>query len=194
MWLTCIQTNGSEIWKDRAQQLANATVRVFFSEGAAHEVACEDPHTCTVDMFSFKGYVHRWLSTSTQVAPFLAETLLPILRNSTESAVAQCTGGATQRACGFDWRSRIFDGRVGAGQTMNVLGAVSSLLIGRAKAPVTNVTGGTSLGDYDAGSNAPRLDGHFDPPTAADKAGAAIVTVIVLSAVMGTFSWMSFGE
>ncbi|KAH8893277.1 mannan endo-1,6-alpha-mannosidase, partial [Thozetella sp. PMI_491] len=187
-------TNGSEIWKDRIDNLLNATINVFFPGGIAHEIACEDHNSCTTDMYSFKGYVARWLSTATQIAPFMADTILPVLKTSAEAAVAQCTGGDNQRTCGFKWSTGVFDGSIGAGQTMNVLGAVSSLLIGQAAAPVTNTTGGTSIGDPNAGSSSSSLNRVTSPVTGGDKAGAAIVTMILLSAAIGTFSWMSLGD
>lgn len=187
-------TNGSDIWRDRITNLLNTTVNIFFPDNIAHEVACEDHNTCTTDMFSFKGYVHRWLSVVTQVAPFTAEKLIPVLKTSAEAAVAQCTGGDNQRTCGFKWSTKVFDGQVGAGQTMNVLAAVSSLLIGQAKAPVTNSTGGTSVGDFNAGSSSTSINRNKDPITTGDKAGASIVTLILLSAAVGTFSWMSLGD
>ena len=142
-------------------------------------------------MYSFKGYLHRWLSTATQIAPFISDTILPVLKTSATAAVAQCTGGTTGRACGFKWSSGQYDGVTGAGQTMNVLAAVSSLLINEAPAPVTNQTGGTSIGDPNAGSTSSSFNGVLPPPTTGDKAGAGILTILLLGGAVGTFSWMN---
>ncbi len=122
----------------------------------------------------------------TQVAPYTAETILPILRNSTQAAITQCVGGTTGRECGFSWSSGKFDGKVGAGQQMNVLAAVISTLIGRAPAAVTADDGGTSKGDPSAGSDSDITRIH-KPITTADKAGAGILTFVVLSMAIGTF-------
>lgn len=149
--------------------------------------------SCTTDMLSFKGYLHRWMATATQIAPFTKDKILPVLKTSTEAAVLTCTGGDTQRACGFKWNTKAFDGSFGAGQQMNVLGAVSSLLIGQAAPPVTNTTGGTSKGDPNAGTHSDTFDHKEAPPTTGDKAGAGILTFLVLGAAMGTFGWMSTG-
>jgi hypothetical protein len=46
--------------------------------------------------------------------------------------------------CGFHWISGAFDGEVGAGQQMNVLGALSALLIDEAAVPLTNAVSVTS--------------------------------------------------
>lgn len=170
------------------------TLDVFFPKGIAIEVACENVETCTTDMYSFKGYVHRWMSVVSQIAPFTAPQILPILKSSTEAAIAQCTGGDTGRACGFKWQSGVFDGKVGAGQTMNVLAAVSSLLMEKTAPPVTEKSGGTSKGNPNAGDDENSFQKHDKPLTTADKAGAGILTFIVLASACGMFGWMSLGE
>ncbi|KAK7746309.1 hypothetical protein SLS53_002268 [Cytospora paraplurivora] len=186
-------TDGSEVWKDRLQKLLDATIKVFFPDHIAYEVACESIMTCTTDMLSFKGYVHRWMATTTQLAPFTYDQIMPVLKTSTAAAIKQCTGGTTGRQCGFGWWSGTFDGSVGAGQQMNVLGAVSSLLIDRVVAPVTNSTGGTSVGNNNAGASSDNFRGSTTPPTTGDKAGASILTIIILATAAGTFGWMSTG-
>ncbi|KKY32566.1 putative glycoside hydrolase family 76 protein [Diaporthe ampelina] len=186
-------TNGDETWKARVQGLLDATIKVFFPNNIAYEVACEEHMTCTTDMLSFKGYVHRWLATMTQIAPFTHDQIMNVLEVSTEAAIKQCTGGSSGTQCGFQWSSGSFDGSVGAGQSMNVLGAVSSLLVASVGAPVTNSTGGTSVGNNNAGSSSDTFTGDSRPPTTGDKAGASILTILVLAAAAGTFGWMSTG-
>lgn len=151
--------------------------------------------SCTADMLSYKGYLHRWMAVATQVAPFLADKILPVLKKSTEAAVSTCTGEANGRTCGFKWNTKAYDGSHGAGQQMNVLGAVSSLLIAQSPPPVTNMTGGTSQGDPEAGTHSDRNNkkGDLRPITAGDKAGASILTILVIVSAMGTFGWMSTG-
>ncbi|KAK3942307.1 glycoside hydrolase family 76 protein [Diplogelasinospora grovesii] len=186
-------TNGSAVWKDRVTNLLDATIKVFFPNDIAFEVACEEHMSCTTDMLSFKGYLHRWMATITQIAPFTADTILPVLQTSADAAVSTCTGGANARTCGFKWSTKAYDGTYGAGQQMDVLGAVSSLLIGQANAPVTNDTGGTSVGNPNAGSQSDTFNNPVAPPTTGDKAGASILTLLILGAAVGTFGWMSTG-
>ncbi|KAI0012629.1 glycoside hydrolase family 76 protein [Xylariaceae sp. FL0662B] len=187
-------TDGDQKWEQRINALLDATLKVFFPKDIAFEIACEEHMTCTTDMLSFKGYDHRWMATMTQIAPFTGDKVLPILQKSAQAAINQCTGGDNQRTCGFGWASGAFDGSVGAGQTMNVLGAVSSLLIGKAKAPVTNSTGGTSAGNPDAGAGSDSLSNQPTPITTGDRAGAGILTALVLAMAVGTFGWMSTGD
>ena len=174
--------------------MVDSTFKVFFPDQIAYEPACEERMTCTVDMLSYKGYVHRWMSTAVQLAPFLREKVMPTLKISTEAAISTCKGDATGRTCGFKWVTKAYDGSKGAGQQMNVLAALSSLLIPDTRPPYTNETGGTSRGDFSAGSQSDKFDGHMIPLTTADKAGAGILTILVLSAAMGTFGWMSTGS
>jgi len=181
-------------WQDRLTKLVDATLETFFPDGIAYELACEEHMTCTTDMLSFKGYSHRWLATATRLAPFLRDKVLPILRTSTEAAIAQCNGGSNGRTCGFRWNKKVFDGSVGAGQTMNVLGAVSSLLIDNIHGPLTNDTGGTSPGDFNAGGRSDDFKRHLAPITVADKAGASILTILVALGATGTFAWMGTGK
>lgn len=141
-------------------------------------------------MLSYKGYMHRWMAVVTQVAPFTRDRIMKLLRSSTEAAVKQCTGGANGRQCGFHWTTGMYDGVTGAGQQMNVLGALSSLLVHEAKPPVTDDTGGTSVGNPNAGSHSPSLP-QATPVTAGDRAGAGILTVLMLgTTIVGTL-WMA---
>jgi mannan endo-1,6-alpha-mannosidase len=173
--------------------LINNTFNVFFPNNIAYEIACETQKSCTTDMYSFKGYVARWLSTVTQVAPFTRDQILPILKTSAQAAVKQCTGGDTGRVCGFAWSSGVYDGTYGAGQQMNVLAAVSSLLIGAAASPVTNLTGGTSVGNPLAGSQSIDLGDTLKTIGTGDRAGASILTILVIGGAVSTFGWMSWG-
>ncbi|KAJ0159358.1 Mannan endo-1,6-alpha-mannosidase DFG5 [Colletotrichum tanaceti] len=192
-------TNGSDVWKGRIEKLTESLFLNFFPNNTGYELACEGRKgQCTADMLSFKGYVHRWLSVVTQIAPFMKDKILPVLRDSTEAAVNQCTGGATGRVCGFYWNDKVFvdpavDKTSGAGEQMNVLAAVSSLLIEGAEPPASNMTGGISKGDPDAGSKS-KDNIEPEPITTADRAGAGILTAIVLAGGLGTWGWMSFGD
>jgi mannan endo-1,6-alpha-mannosidase len=143
-------------------------------------------------MFTYKGFVHRWYATITQMAPFTADRILPVLQKSAQAAVSQCTGGTNGRQCGLKWQDGRFDGRTGAGQEMSALAAVQSLLIGKAKAPVTESSGGTSKGNPNGGKGDGSGMRKKKPVTAGDKVGASIVTILLLGLAGGMFGWMSY--
>ncbi len=96
-------------WQTRVQGLLAATIKTFFPGGIAYEVACEQGKTCTTDMLSFKGYVHRWLAVTGQLCPFAHDSIMATLQTSTQAAIKQCTGGTNGRTCGFHWSSGVFD-------------------------------------------------------------------------------------
>jgi mannan endo-1,6-alpha-mannosidase len=196
---TMPQTNGDAKWKKALDGLLGATLKTFFApDNIAHEIPCEGKQGksgCTPDMLSYKGYTHRWLAVAAQLAPYTKNTILPVLRTSAEAAIKQCTGGASQRQCGFYWSFGQFidpagDKTTGAGEQMNVLAAVSSLLIEKVGPPVTNSTGGTSRGNPNAGGK-DNGEKPKRPITSADKAGAGFVTFLLLVAGLGMFVWMS---
>ncbi|KAF3071384.1 Mannan endo-1,6-alpha-mannosidase DCW1 [Trichoderma lentiforme] len=193
-------TNGSDVWKYRVDRLLDSLLTRFFPDAIAYEAACEPRQgACSTDMLSFKGYIHRWLSVVTQVAPHTKNKILPVLRKSTEAAVKQCTGGDSGRRCGFYWSSGKFidpavDHTSGAGEAMNVLAAVSSLLINEANPPVTNSSGGISKGNPNAGTGADNGERELKPIGTADKAGAAIVTLILLGSATAGFLWICWAN
>ncbi|KAK6077122.1 glycosyl hydrolase family 76 [Seiridium cupressi] len=180
-------TNGEAVWEKRINGLLARTLEVFFPDGIAFEPSCE-PGNCNADMRSFKGFLHRWMASTAMLAPFTYDTIMPVLKTSVAAAVAQCTGGDNGRFCGFHWTTGAFDGKVGAGQQMNVLGGLTSLLA--ASPPLTNTTGGTSVGDANAGSNEPTVK-PLSEITAGDKAGAGVLTAIMITGCVGAFAWMS---
>lgn len=195
-----LQTEGDKKWADRVEKLTEVILTDFFPKDIAYEVPCEmKKGACSPDMLSFKGYVHRWLSVVTQIAPFTQAKILPVLQKSAQAAVKQCTGGASGRVCGFYWSDGNFtdpgvDKTTGAGEAMNVLAAVSSLLIGQASPPVTNSTGGISKGNVNAGGGRDNGDEELRAITGGDRAGAGFVTFLLLGSSVGCFVWMSVLE
>jgi mannan endo-1,6-alpha-mannosidase len=73
---------------------------------------------------------------------------------------------------------------------MCALEVVQSNLIDRVDGPLTNQTGGTSIGDPLAGSNSNDNPNQFDTIKTADKAGASILTLLVLSVLFAGAWWM----
>jgi len=175
--------------------LLAATISTFFPSGIAYEVACEPKLSCTTDMFSFKAYLTRWMAATTMVAPYTYDTIMPVLKTSAIAAAKQCIGGNNQRTCGLSWSSGTYDGTVGVGQEMAAMSVifVNLLPLVAVTAPFTNLTGGTSVGNADAGSGSVSNPEAIKPATTADRAGAGIVTTLILVSVTGMFGWMSMG-
>lgn len=172
--------------------MADGILRVYFAnDGVAFEPSCEPaPGSCNSDMESYRGFMHRWMANSIQMAPFLYDKFMPTLKTSAAAGVKQCTGGDNGRMCGFHWTSGKYDGLTGASLQMNVLGALTALLMPSVDPPLTNSTGGTSKGDPNAGSDKVELP-TFAPITTGDKAGASILTILIVTGALSAFAWMS---
>jgi len=188
-------TTGAEqdSWKERTNLLLNSTINTFFPGDIAYEVACEPKLSCTTDMFSFKAYLTRWMAATTLVAPFTHDIIMPRLRASAIAAAAQCTGQDNQRSCGLSWKSGVYDGTFGVGQQMAAMSAIFTNLLPLQPigAPVTNSTGGTSVGNNNAGSQSVADPQAVMPATQGDKVGAGLLTTIMLVGATGMFGWMS---
>lgn len=186
-----------EKWKTRVDGLVGRTIEYFFnhegSEGIMYEVSCEaagpdGASSCNTDMLSFKGFLHRWLANVIKVCPHLRETIYPVLLSSAKAAVKQCTGGNSGNMCGFHWSSGIFDGSMGAGQQMNVIGALTSVLVDHIDPPVTAKNGGTSKGDPLAGTDP--TPPTLEPITKGDIAGASFLTILITAGAVAAVVWM----
>ncbi|KAK0625428.1 glycoside hydrolase family 76 protein [Bombardia bombarda] len=186
-----------EKWKTRVNGLVNRTLEFFFPEPdrVMVEIPCEGTDQCNTDQHSFKGYMHRALATAVQVAPFTRDMIMPYLKASTAGAARACLDDGT---CGFLW-NQTYDGDIGdgpAGQEMSALAALSTMLIAldgeveKIKPPLTNTTGGTSVGDPDAGTNV-HIAQQFGPIEGKDRGGAGFLTVVVIVSIFTTLLWMA---
>lgn len=156
----------------------------FFPDGenTMSEVACETQDTCNVDQRSFKAYLSRWIAATVQIAPFTHDMLMPKLRASAQAAALQCSG--PNNACGLRWtKGANYDGSTGVGEQMAAMEVFQTNLVDSAKKRVTEDHGGISKGDPDAGTE--KDDDAYigvldDPITTADRAGAWILTILVI--------------
>jgi mannan endo-1,6-alpha-mannosidase len=168
---------------------------VFFSDNPQNvmmEVACESNGKCDTDQQSFKGYLARWMAASIKVAPFVESWVMPRLQASANAAVKTCTAGFDGNQCGLEWTMQANDGLLGVGEQLAVLEVVQSNLIMNVVGPVTNATGGTSKGNPAAGSGTSSSSPiTFNTITGGDKAGAGILTTLVLVGMFGGAWWMA---
>jgi mannan endo-1,6-alpha-mannosidase len=158
------------------------------------EVACEPVGTCDMDQRSFKAYLARWMAATIKVAPWAEDSLRPLLQSSARSAVATCTAGFDGNQCGLKWTLEANDGSLGVGEQMSALEVVQANLIDNVPGPLTNATGGTSIGNPAAGSSVGSTSVVFNAITTSDKAGAGILTVLVLVGFFSGAWWMIQSE
>ncbi|KAG6356630.1 hypothetical protein INS49_014504 [Diaporthe citri] len=206
-------TSGGEQaeWKKRLDGILTETQAVFFNDSILMEQACENVELCDTDQQSFKGYLLRWMSGTTQVAPYTFDTIMPLLQKTAPAAAKACSGspaegfnGKPGTACGFKWTTGGFDGLVGVGQQMSALSAVMYSLTkrvdgggsggagggsggggGGSTAPVTANTGGTSQGDPNAGiENKDKLP-VLEPITMGERVAAGFMTSAIALSIIG---------
>lgn len=183
-------TNGSAKWEERVSGLVKGLDVFFPKDNIMQEVACENNGKCDVDQHSFKAYLARWMAATTKMAPFTSGAIMAKLAPSAQAAAQQCSGGDSGRACGLRWQDdTVWDGSSGVGQEMAALEVIQSNLIAQSKGPVTNTTGGTSKGNYAAGTSTDSIV-TISPATTADEVGAGFVTAVILASFIGMVWWM----
>ncbi|KAH9889236.1 glycoside hydrolase family 76 protein [Xylariomycetidae sp. FL2044] len=198
-------TGDVNMWHERVDGLLNSTEFVFFfgdntTDKVMFEVACEGVNLCNTDQRSFKAYLSRWMAAATKWAPWTFDRVKTLLQNSAIAAAKQCTGGDNGRMCGSKWanNSGQWDGTTGVGQQMSAMEVVLANMIQQAEPPVTNSTGGTSVGNPSAGGSD---DGRYDPVQwhhgpidDGDRAGAIVCTVVVLGTLFVALTFMMADE
>lgn len=188
---------GEDKWKARLDGIIKKAQKLFVSEGVVYEQFCEPRQFCNLNQVTFKGYLLRWLAATTQMAPYTAKTIEPIIRTTAEAAAAACIGpvsdnfkGLPDTACGFAWIPKgKYDGLPGVGPQMDALSAIMYTLTPKVPAPVTAKTGGTSTGNPGGGktdSEKKREKERRTRPTIAGKVGAGFITMILIGSIVGS--------
>lgn len=131
------------------------------------------------------------MAGTAKLAPFTYDLIMPKLRASALAASQQCNG--PNNACGLRWTNGAqYDGSTGVGEQMSAMEIFQANLIDSVPGPVTNTTGGTSKGDDNAGGPEEDPSGQVRVEiTAGDRAGAGILTAIVILATVGSAWWMT---
>ncbi|THW12326.1 family 76 glycoside hydrolase [Aureobasidium pullulans] len=189
---------GDAKYMDRIDGLLNSTLERFFPDkmgGVMVEVTCEPLGNCNNDQPAFKAFLTRWLVLTAQLVPEVYDRIFEYLRKSAAGAAGQCSGGEFGRHCGREWNSTVWDGTSGVGEQMSALAIIQAMMLDTTElaAPVGATTGGTSKGDPSAGTGTSGTTGsngmpavNTDKITTGDKAGAGILTAVVLCLVLIT--------
>lgn len=198
------------VWFTRAQAVLGGALQLFIKENdILYELQCEPSSNCNNDQSSFKAYLVRWMAVASYLAPGLAATVEPVLQASAQAAMGQCDGGTNGRMCGRQWYTSTWDGTEGVGQQvrfgysfslphlltceqMSALAVLGATQMNAGIVPVTKDTGGTSKGDPNAGSGSSSSSptGVTTKITTADKAGAGILTLLIVCGVVGGSLWI----
>lgn len=182
-------------WKDRVDGLIDG-LDIFFEgddNNLMTEVACEPTNSCNMDQQSFKAYLSRYMTMTVKWYPETADKIMPLLRASSIIAAKQCTGGDNDRMCGLKWHDDgKWDGSTGLGQQMAAVQVSLANLIEKSADPVTLSTGGTSDGNPAAGGNdiGRVTTTQWGPMSTSDKAGAGIVTAVIMCLLVAAVCFM----
>lgn len=181
-----------EKWIAPLNGILGGLFKVFFHDNILVEAGCEPENDCNTDGLTFKSFTVRWLALCAQLVPSTASTIWPYLQASAVGAAGQCDGGDGGTFCGYHWTTSTWDGSEGVGQQMSALAVINSVLIPLEglPAPYTLSSGATSKSDPSAGTNLGNLDQKLKPITTADRAGAGIVTLLVLVALIVSTWWL----
>ncbi|RYN19637.1 Mannan endo-1,6-alpha-mannosidase [Alternaria arborescens] len=190
-------TNGAEKWRTELTKFINK-VAIFFPEekGGVMVEICEANQVCDADQESFKAYLARWLGITMQMAPEFTPQILPKLQKSAVAAAQTCEGPSQHNGgphqCGMKWYATGFDGIGGVGPQMTALNVISVLNAQRVPPPYSSNTGGTSEGNpgLGSGNDDDRLPKFQSEITTADKAGAAILTILMFALFAGGAVWI----
>ncbi|KAL6863965.1 glycoside hydrolase family 76 protein [Trichoderma novae-zelandiae] len=191
-------------WKTRVDGLLKGVQDTFVQDGVFVEAACEALGTCNTDMQSYKSFLIRGLKATTELAPYTAETIQPLLLSSAKAAAGACSGspskgfeGEPGTACGFSWladNGRAFDGLTGVGEQLNALSAVISTISGAAQgdaegqpAPSTGANGTSTAGTGTPSGTSGPVRGSVTPGGAGTRiaANAAAAAVVLGGVVLG---------
>jgi mannan endo-1,6-alpha-mannosidase len=186
----------SDTWKTRVEGLAGSLNEVFFTNNIMYEPPCEST-SCNTDQQCFKGHLARWMAYTIKLVPTLYDSLYPLLTSSAKAAALQCDGtsssfkGHQGTACGFSWlQNSTFDGSVGVGEQMNAMSVIYTQLLDEVASPYTSTTGGSSVGNANAGASDSSKIATVRAITGGDRAGAGILTALLLGGLLGSVAWM----
>ncbi|ETN36848.1 uncharacterized protein HMPREF1541_07835 [Cyphellophora europaea CBS 101466] len=187
-------TNGNATWKGRLDELLDSTYKLFFPAEKGGDIMveylCEEKLICNQDQKSFKAYLARWLAVTAMLYPESAAQINPKLAKSAEGAAGQCDGGSGSQ-CGAQWYTTTFTGQTGVGEQMAALSTIGTTLATSDMAPLSQKSGATSSSDPNAGQTKNEDPTEKQKPiTTGDKAGAAILTIIVCVAMVGSMIWI----
>lgn len=187
-------TNGSSRWDERTKSLWKYASTKFFQSNVVYEASCQSFGSCNNDQRVFKGIFLQMLGQAASFLPDLRQNIMTNINASASAAAASCSGGRDGHTCGLNWISRSYDENFGLGEQISALSAlVNTQIMGHAK-PYSANTGGTSKGSEDAsGSTGQRsLNPLADttPITTADRAGAGVVTAVLMIFLISVGSWI----
>lgn len=160
------------------------------------DITCEPREICNNNEVLFKGLLSTWLSYVALVVPKTYDLIMPKLQSSAVAAAKSCTGN-NNYTCGVQWYKSQWDGWTGMEEQISVSQVFSANLLpfveAKAVAPVTSNTGGNSTSNPNAGLQSNK-DNTPKPVTTGDKAGAGILTLVLVGGWAALMAFAALGS
>ncbi|EMG51122.1 DFG5 Mannan endo-1 [Candida maltosa Xu316] len=181
---------GDTIWQTRALELVEASLSYFFANKIMQETTCQPYNLCNNDQRSFRSLFSRCLGLTMLLMPETRDQILPYLEASAAAAAQSCSGGDDGVTCGENWSAAGWDGVYGLGEQTSSLEVIMSLIV---EDPISIKTGGSNQTNFAAGTDTEdNVNKNELNITGKDRAGAGILTAIVLAIILGGSIWMIF--
>lgn len=180
-------------WLSRVNELWTAS-KYFFTDNIMTETTCATNNKCNNDQRTFRCLFARSLSLVSVLVPEMRTEFDSYMEASASAAAQSCSGGSDGVTCGFDWAASGWDGVYGLGEQMSALETIQYLIYDDFAAPYTADNGGSSESVPDAGldSTTSVVNNNLLDITGKDKAGAGVLTAVVLGLILGCSIWMIF--
>lgn len=177
-------------WLDRINEIWTAS-KFFFDGTIMAETTCA-PDKCNNDQRSFRCLFARSLSLVSVIVPEMREKFNPYMDDSAVAAAQSCSGDGDSYTCGLNWAVDGWDGKYGLGEQMSALETMLYVIYDDHPAPYTSDNGGTSESNPEAGLNVQTtmVNRNKLDITSGDKAGAGVLTAVVLGLMLGVSIWM----
>lgn len=185
--------SGNDTWLDGALDIITAS-SYFFNNSIMTETTCALSSSCNNDQRSFRSLFARTLGLTASLMPQFRDKIYDDwLLPSAKAAAASCSGGSDYITCGENWSVDGWDKMYGLGEQMSAAETIMSLITVD-NAPLTPATGALDSGsDVEAGNlTSTSTNANSLNITTKDKAGAAVLTAVVLGSLLGGSVWMLF--
>lgn len=165
--------------------------------------------TCTNDQRCFKAVFLQLVGNTMYMLPQAKNLMWDKLSTTAQAASWSCSGGYDGHTCGLNWTYSGYDGNAGLGEQICALGAFNAILApekskiyraadlpelyqaSNSSANQTESSQGSVYGYGDAGANSTQnVTAHKLNLDTGDKAGAGVLTAVVLLFLIGSSAWL----
>lgn len=187
---------GESEWESRTNLILDAS-SYFFNNSIMAEMTCAGSATvsdmnCNNDQRSFRLLFARCLALTASLMPTTYDTIYNYIEPSAAGAAQLCSGGTDGITCGFSWSWSGWDGYYGLGEQISAGETIMSLITMQ-NIPLTPAEGASNTSDPTAGNSTTTLvNRNVVTIKTKDKAGAAILTAVVMGTAIGGAVWMLF--